>query len=388
MKIPFSYSLRNLWTRRLTTVLTAGGLALVVFVFATVLMMTEGLERALVQTGSADNVLVIRKGSGAEVQSGVERNHAAIVETSAGISTDGRGKPLVSKEVVVLITLVKETTGAYTNITTRGLGENGLVLRPQIKMAQGRLFRPGAAEIVVGRSIAQRFPEASLGRSLRFGQRDWTVVGVFDAGGTGFDSEVWGDVDQLLQAFRRPVYSSVLARLREDAAFDFIKADIESDPRLNLEVKRENAYYLEQSEALSKFLFYLGLALSIIFSIGAIIGAMITMYAAVANRTAEIGTLRALGFHRRSIVLSFLLEAMLLSLLGGIVGVAAASALQFITISTMNWNTFAELAFSFALTPRIVVTSLLFAAFMGVIGGVLPAGRAARLGIVDALRAA
>jgi putative ABC transport system permease protein len=388
MRIPLSYSLRNLWTRRLTTALTAGGLALVVFVFATVLMMTEGLEKALVETGSPDNALITRKGAGVEVQSAVERDQAALVETLPGIATDDEARPLVSKETVVLITLVKKSTGVPTNVTTRGLRRSGVNLRPQVRITKGRWFRPDSTEIVVGASIAKRFPEASLGQALRFGQRAWTVVGVFDAGGTGFDSEVWGDADQLMQAFRRVAYSSVLVKLRDNASFDKITAALKSDPRLTLEAKRENAYYLEQSEALAKFLSILGLALSVIFSIGAVIGAMITMYAAVANRTSEVGTLRALGFRRSSILWGFLLESVLLSLLGGAIGVTGASFLQMLTISTMNWNTFAELAFGFTLTPGIVMWSLAFSLVMGLLGGVLPAARAARLGIVDALRAA
>jgi putative ABC transport system permease protein len=388
MKIPVSYSFRNLWTRRLTTVLTAGGLALVVFVYATVLMMSEGLRKTLVQTGSYDNVVVIRKGAGAEVQSGVERDQAAIVQSLPGIATEINGSAAASKELVVLITLTKRSTGVATNVVIRGVGEQGIRLRPQVKIIEGRIFRPGSSEIVAGRSIAERFPEATLGGTIRFAQREWTIVGLFDAGKTGFDSEVWGDVDQLMHSFRRPVYSSVLLKLADPTAFESIKARIEADPRLKLEAKRESVFYAEQSEMLANFINYLGLALSIIFSIGAMLGAMITMYAAVANRTREIGTLRALGFRKGSILLTFLFESALLSVIGGAAGLILASGMQFLTISTLNWQTFAELAFTFTLTPAIVVQSLAFALIMGVLGGVLPAARAARMGIVDALRAA
>jgi putative ABC transport system permease protein len=388
MKIPVSYSFRNLWTRRLTTVLTAGGLALVVFVYATVLMMSEGLRKTLMQTGSYDNVVVIRKGAGAEVQSSVERDQAAIVQSLPGIATGINGSAAASKELVVLITLTKRSTGVATNVVIRGVGEQGIRLRPQVKIIEGRIFRPGSSEIVAGRSIAERFPEATLGGTIRFAQREWTIVGLFDAGKTGFDSEVWGDVDQLMHSFRRPVYSSVLLKLADPTAFESIKARIEADPRLKLEAKRESVFYAEQSEMLANFINYLGLALSIIFSIGAMLGAMITMYAAVANRTREIGTLRALGFRKGSILLAFLFESALLSVIGGAAGLILASGMQFLTISTLNWQTFAELAFTFTLTPAIVVQSLAFALIMGVLGGVLPAARAARMGIVDALRAA
>ncbi len=379
MKVPISYSFRNLWTRRLTTALTAGGLALVVFVYATVLMMSEGLRKTLVETGAYDNVVIARKGSGAEVQSGVERSQAAVVESEAAISRGADGALSASKELVVLITLTKQSSGAATNVVIRGLGDAGRRLRPQVDMAQGRWYRPGSSEIVVGGSIAERFPEAAIGNALKFAQREWHVVGIFDAQKTGFDSEVWGDVDQLMQAFRRQAYSSMLLKLNDAAAFEGLKQRIESDPRLTLEAKRETVYYAEQSEALATFIKYLGLALSVIFSIGAMLGAMITMYAAVANRTQEIGTLRALGFKQSSILVTFLLEAVFLSLIGGAVGLFAASFMRFLTISTMNWQTFAELAFTFTLAFSLV---------MGVLGGVLPAARAARMRIVDALRAA
>jgi ABC-type antimicrobial peptide transport system permease subunit len=250
------------------------------------------------------------------------------------------------------------------------------------------MFRPGSTEVVTGRSIAERFAGIGLGERLRFGGRDWLVVGVFDAGGSGFDSEIWGDVDQMMQSFRRQAYSSVVARLSDPAAFDALKQRLEADPRLTVDVKRERQFYEEQSAALSGFISILGLTLSVIFSIGAMIGAMITMYAAVAGRTGEIGALRALGFRRRAILAAFLAEALLLAGLGWVFGLAAASLMQFIHISTMNWQSFGELAFSFALTPKIVLQSLAFAAVMGLAGGVLPALRAARLRIVDALRAA
>ena len=387
MRIPISYSFRNLWTRRLTTFLTAGGLALVVFVYAAVLMLDEGLRKTLVQTGSDDNVVITRKSSGTEVQSGVERNQAAIVETQPEIMIDN-GVAQISKETVVIIGLAKASTNVLTNVQLRGVSQTGIKLRPQVKIKQGRWFKPGSSEIVVGKSIAERFPDADLGGSLRFGQREWIVVGLIDSNRSGFDSEVWGDVDQLMQAFRRVAYSSVIFKLNDGAAFDRVKQRIESDQRLTLEAKRERVFYAEQSEVLSKFISYLGLTLSVIFSLGATIGAMITMYAAVANRTGEIGTLRALGFRRSSIMASFLMESIFLALVGGGVGIFLASFMQFFTISTMNWQTFAELAFTFTLTPKIVINSLLFSLIMGVLGGFLPAARASRMKIVDALRAA
>ena len=384
--IPFSYSIRNLKTRRLTTILTVSGMALVVFVFATILMLTEGLKKTLVETGSYDNVVIIRKSSASEVQSGIDRDQASIVETDPEIALGPDGKPLLAKEIVVLIGLPKSSTGKDSNVTIRGISEQSLALRPQVKLIKGRMPKAGSTEIATGSSIAKRFEGADMGDTLRFGMRDWRVVGVFDAGNTGFSSEIWADADQLMQAFRRPVYSSVLFRLRDPSRFDALKARIETDPRLTLEAKRETRYYLDQSEMMAKFLNVLGISLTIIFSLGAIIGAMITMYSAVANRTAEIGTMRALGFQKMNILGSFLVEALLLGLSGGITGLFFASFLQFFTVSTLNFQTFSELAFSFTMTTGIVTKSMAFALIMGFVGGVLPAFRAARMNIVESLR--
>jgi putative ABC transport system permease protein len=387
MAIPFSYTAKNLRARKLTTALTAAGMALVVFVFATVLMLQEGLRKTLVDTGAADNVVVTRRSAGTEVQSGIDRAQAAIVESQPEIAYGADGHVLASKEMVVLITLQKRDSDKPSNVIIRGLGMQGRTLRPQVHIVQGRMFRPGSSEIIAGRGIAERFQRAGVGEHLRFGMRDWMVVGTFDANKSGFDSEIWGDVEQLMQAFRRPVFSSVILKLSDPARFEALKMRIESDPRLTLEAKRESVFYAEQSETLSNFIGYLGLTLSVIFSIGATIGAMITMYASVASRTAEIGTLRALGFRSSGILTVFLLEALLLGLAGGLVGVTLASFMQFLTISTMNWQSFAELAFSFTLDPSIVAKSLVFALIMGLVGGFLPAVRASRLNIVDALRA-
>jgi ABC-type antimicrobial peptide transport system permease subunit len=386
--LPFAYIARNIAKRRLTTALTAGGMALVVYVFATVLMLAAGLEATLVTTGQPDNVVVIRRAAQTEVQSGVDRAQAGVVESLPDIATGGDGQKLVSKEVVVLINLPKRESGKPSNVVIRGVMPVGVELRPQVKLVEGRMFRPGTAEVVAGRSIASRFQGAGLGETLRFASADWTVVGVFDAGRTGFDSEIWGDSEQMMQAFRRLAFSALVFRLADTERFDTVKQTIESDPRLTLEAKRETRFYADQSEMLSKFISYLGTTISVIFSIGAVIGAMITMYASVASRTAEIGTLRALGFSRTAILVAFLVEALLLGAIGGIVGLVAASFMQALAISTTNFATFAEIAFSFTLTSGIVVASLTFALAMGFVGGFLPAARAARLKIVDALRAA
>ena len=388
MTLPFTYILRNLVTRKLTTLLTAVGMALVVYVFATVLMLAAGLEQTLVATGQDDNVVVIRRAAQTEVQSSIDRAQAAAVESLPDIATSATGQKLISRETVVLINLPKRDSAKPSNVLIRGVTPSGIALRPQVRMVEGRMARPGTAEIVTGRSIANGFRGAGMGETMRFASRDWTVVGIFDAGRTGFDSEIWGDAEQMMQSFRRLAFSSLLFRLADSDRFEALKSQLESDPRLTLEAKRERAFYAEQSATLSRFIRYLGTGISVIFSIGAIIGAMITMYASVASRTAEIGTLRALGFSRGAILAAFLHESLLLGLIGGSIGLLAASFMQALTISTVNFQTFAELAFSFTLTPRIVAYSFAFALAMGFVGGFLPAARAARMKIVDALRAA
>src|SRR5262245_57010684 len=388
MAIPFSYVARNLWTRRLTTALTAGGLALVVFVFATVLMLDAGLKRTLVGTVEHDNVVAIRKGAENEIQSGISRLQASVIETHPAIAIGPDSRPLVSKETVILISLRKTGAQKPSNVVIRGVSESGLRLRPQVRLAAGRMFSPGSSEIIVGGAIARGFENTRIGDQLHFAQRAWTVVGMFDAGSSGFDSEVWGDVDQLMQAFRRTAFSSIVLRLADSDRLDAMRADFDADPRLTSELKRERTFYSDQSRALSNFINILGLTLTTVFSIGAMLGAMITMYAAVSNRVAEIGTLRALGFRRTNVLVAFLAEALLLGLVGGIAGLAGASLMQFASFSTTNFQTFADLSFKFLLTPAIIVQTLGFSLAMGLLGGFLPALRAARLEIVDALRAA
>lgn len=386
MRLLFFYSFRNLFKRRLTTFLTVAGMGFVIFVFASMLMLAEGIQRTLIETGSSDNVVVIRRSSGSEVQSIVERPQASIVETQPEVALGPEGQRMVAKEMLVLVNLMKRGSMSPSNVAIRGIDRNSLLLRPQVRIKTGRMPYPGSSEIVAGESVAKRFKDVSVGESLTFAGRSWLIVGILDAGSTGFSSEIWADVDQLMQAFRRPVYSSVILHMGDPKGFTDMKKRIEGDPRLTLEAKRETDYYREQSEGMSKFLRIFGISFTLIFSIGAIIGAMITMYAAVANRTIEIGTLRALGFKRKNILSAFLMESLILGLLGGISGLFFASFLQFFTISTTNFQTFSELAFSFSLSTEIITGALGFALFMGLTGGILPAYRASRMNIVESLR--
>ncbi len=382
--IPLHYSLRNLWVRRITTLLTAAGMALVVFVFATSLMLDAGLKKTLVATGEPDNVVITRKGSTTEVQSAVDRAQASLVGTLPQVAVIG--EPLISREVVMLISLAKKATGTMSNAMIRGMEQMGPTLRRKVSLIEGRMFRQGSNEIVVGRSVRAQFVGVELGETLTFGGRQWQVVGIMDGARSGFDSEIWGDVDSLMQAFRRNAYSSVVVRLTDPQGFDGLVARLGEDPRITLAAMREADYYAAQSAGLSRFIRILGITLAVIFSIGAIIGATITMQAAVATRTAEIGTLRALGFQKGAILAAFLGEAVGLSLIGGVLGLVLASGMQWVEFSTTNFQSFSELAFGFELSPGIVVGSMAFAVGMGVAGGMLPAIRAARIGIVEALR--
>lgn len=389
MKIPFKYSLRSLGTRKLTTSLTMLGIALVVFVFAAVLMMAQGLQRAMVETGSDDNAIVLRKSANAEISSIVGRDQADIITTLPEVARGADGKPLASREIVVIINLEYNDRPGVANVTVRGVEPAAFQIRPQVKLVAGRMFSFGSREVIVGSSVAKRFKNASLGQALKFGGDQWTIVGIFDAGGTAFDSEIWGDVDQLGQAFNRTgAFSGVTIRLAERDKFADFAAWFQKDNRLQtLEPKRERQFYAEQSELMATFIRVLGIVVTVIFSFGAMIGAMITMYAAVANRTTEIGTMRALGFRRRSILAAFLLEALFLSLIGGAAGLLIASVLQFFSVSMINFGTFTEIAFSFALSPTIVLITAIFSLFMGIVGGFLPAVRASRMSILSALRA-
>jgi len=388
MQIPLKYILRSSVSRRLTTVITILGVALVVFVFSAVLMMANGVQKTLRSTGSDDNLIVVRKAALSEIMSIIDREAAGIVVNLPQVARFPDGRPMTSKEVVVIINLNKLGSPGISNVTVRGVEDAAFQLRPQVRIVEGRTFRWGAREVIAGAGITHRFAGTQIGEKVKFGGDFWTVVGIFDSEGSGFDSELWGDLDQIADAFKRSSLSTVTLRLKNPDDLSDVALAFETDNRLQYFVpKREKRFFEEQSEMMAKFIRILGIFITVIFSIGATIGAMITMYGAVANRTVEIGTLRALGFFRRSILLAFLIESLVLSLGGGLLGLGIASLLQFFTISTLNFGSFSELAFSFAISPEIVAISLGFSLLMGLAGGFLPAIGAARLNIVQALRA-
>ncbi len=391
MKIPLKYILRNFRSRRLTTAITIGGIALVVFVFVAVLMLSSGIRKTLVATGSNDNIIVTRKAANGEISSIILNDTYNVILSLPQVARDAAGAPIATGDVVVVINLPKiGTKGGISNVTVRGVSSPAFQLRPNVKVVEGRMFAWGSREVIVGSSIAKRFEGAHVGSTVKFGGDTWTIVGKFEAGGTGFDSEMWGDVAQLQDAFaRQGAYSTVTFRMTSPDQVEAVKQTFEADNRLQqFEAKTEQQFFEEMSQFMSIFIGALGVFITIFFSVGAIIGAMITMYAAVANRTVEIGTLRALGFKRRSVLAAFLTESILISLIGAAIGLFLASWLQLLTVSTLNFGSFAELEFSFALTPELVISALLFAVLMGFTGGFLPAVRAARLNIVNALRSA
>jgi len=389
MKIPISYNIRNLWARRLTTTLTVSGIALVVFVFAAVLMLSQGIEDTMVATGSRDNVIIIRKSSQSEMMSAVSRDQVGILSTFSEVQSTQEGKPFATADVVTLINLHKKGSNDMGNVSVRGISTGAFGLRPQVKLSEGRWFQPGSYEIVVGNKIHDQFNAIEIGQSVQIGSKLWTIVGVIDGGKTGFASEIWTDADIIMSEFNRgTTFSSYTLKLKNEQDFEALKTKMETEQRLqDLEPKREQEFYLEQSKFMAGFINGLGIFITIIFSFGAMIGAMITMYASVANRTVEIGTLRALGFRRRSILMAFLLEALALSSIGGIIGLILASFMEFVTFSTTNFGTFSELAFGFSLSPRVVGWTVFFFLIMGIFGGFLPAVRAARMNIINALRA-
>ncbi|MGD9900400.1 MAG: ABC transporter permease [Calditrichaceae bacterium] len=388
MKTPFIYTIKNFKARKLTTAITVAGIAMVVFVFAAVLMMAYGVQKTLVATGNPDNVTIIRKASNGEISSIIDGDTQNVISTLPYIAKTADGKQIISKEPVVVINLEK-AIGGLSNVTVRGVSQISPVLNPKIQIKKGRMFNPSLRELIVGEAISKRFLNAQIGKRIKFAGNDWEIVGEFTTNGSGFDSEVWGDALQLQDAFNRgSSVSSVTLKLDNQANFDLFKKAFEDERRLQeFEAKNQQKYYEEQSEFLAGFIKVMGIFITVIFSIGATVGAMITMYAAVANRTVEVGTLRALGFQRRSILTVFLVESLIIALIGGVIGILLASTLQFFSISTLNFDSFSELEFRFALSSSIVNSSMIFALVMGFFGGFLPSVRAARLKIVDALRA-
>ena len=357
MKIPFSYTYRNFQSRKLTTGITVTGITLVVFVFTAVLMMAYGVQKTLRATGLPDNVIVSRKSATSEISSIITGDVVNIIKTLPQIARNTKNQPLLSGEPVVIVNLAINT-GGLSNVAIRGVGEQVFELRPQVKLIKGRTFNLGTRELIVGEGITRKFPGAELGKQIKLAGAYWTVVGVFSTDGSGFDSEIWGDALQLGSAFNRGSSVSTLTfHLANVSDFAAIKKVFQEDRRLlQFEPKIEQTYFEEQSEMMATFIKVLGTVVTVIFSFGAIIGAMITMYAAVANRTVEIGTLRALGFRRRSVLAAFMTESLLIAVIGWGIGTLLALLLASYKISTLNFGSFSELEFSFSLSGSILIS--------------------------------
>jgi putative ABC transport system permease protein len=386
-RIPLAYNLRNLAARRVSTGLTALGIALVAWVFIFTLALAGGFQAALTSTGTPENAIIIRKGSTSELMSILSREASGAIESQGEIAKAPDGTPLAASELMVVWNLPRKS-GTTTNVVVRGVGPKSFTLRPKVKLIRGRMFRPGLDEIMVGKMVAERFQHCDVGDQLKLAGREWTVVGVFDSKGSTYDSEIWGDVELFMPVFDRPVYQSLTLRLAEPSYLAPLKKRLESDPRMDVEVDREDRFYAKQSGQLSTMLRVLGMFVTSIMSLGAIFGALNTMYASVGNRTREIGTLRAIGFSRGAILTSFLVESVLLALLGGALGCLLALPVRSFTTGTMSFATFSELAFRFQVTPGMLLAGLAFSAFMGLLGGFLPARKAATMPIVDSLRQA
>jgi putative ABC transport system permease protein len=390
MAIPIKYNLRNLVVRKTSTGMTTLVIGLVVAVFLCVLALLQGVTRTLSVTASTRNVLAMRVGSQAEMQSVITRDQAEQIQSMPGPERDGAGRPYVSPELITLINVPRADGKSSSNVQVRGIGRAGLEARSGIKIVDGRMFNPATNEAIVSRNLSKRFAKMKVGDTLKTGSFRWVIVGLFDAQGSAYESEIWADVSDLQQQTKRNIYSSVFVRLSDaDAASRFIAA-IKGDQRLKLEGKTERKYYDEQmvtGAPIKALAFIVGL----FTAIGASFGAMNTMYAQVSARTREIGTLRAIGFSRRSILYSFVLEALLLCLAGGVLGVVFAFLVFNLLLTkptgTMNFRTFSEVLFNFRMTPPLVVGGIAFSLAMGLLGGFFPAFRAARLKITSALRA-
>jgi ABC-type lipoprotein release transport system permease subunit len=388
VKIPLSYNARSLIQRPVSTAFTALGIALVVAVFIGMLALANGFRSALIRTGSSQNVLILRRGADSEMSSSMDRQSVSILASSPHVATGGDGRPMVSPEAYVVIPLPRKgaDTTAMANVVVRGVSPAAWSVRSNIQIAAGRRPEPGRTEICVGEKMAGRFDHTGIGETLRFAGRGWTVVCRFTAGGSAFESEIWGENEQFMPVFRGQVFQSITFRLRDPAAFEDAKRVLEDDRRMTVDVHRESDFYNAQSQLLGTILRYLAIFITAIMAVGAVFGAVNTMYAAIAARSPEIAVLKTIGFRPSSILTSFLIESALIALAGGIIGCLLALPINGLVTSTTNWASFSEIAFAFRVTPLLLGVGLIFAVVMGVIGGFFPAWRAARLQVIQALR--
>ena len=387
MAIPVVYNLRSVKARWTSAIVAVVGIAGTVGVFVAMLSLARGFRATLVSSGSADNALIVRAGATSEMTSGVGLDAVKIIQDEPGIARAAEG-PLITPEAVLMAPIPMVSNGADANVQLRGVSPNVLEIRKQVKIVDGRMFKAGLSEIIVGKNATGMYSGLRLGDTIGLGTDRWKVVGIFDAGGSSFDSEVWGDAHLLSAAYNRPdnSFQSVTVHLDSPDALGKLKDAVSADPRLNVDVTREVEYYAKQSNRMTTLITRLGGFVAFVMAIGAVFGALNTMYSAVAERGREIATMRALGFGGPAVVISFLIEALLISFVGGLIGCLAVLPLNGLTTGAMNWQTFSHLAFAFTITPDLLVTGVIFALVMGVFGGLSPAVRAARLPVATALR--
>ena len=387
MAIPFAYNARSVLRRPWSTLATAVGIGLVVAILVLALALANGFQQSLVETGSPQNALVMRTGADSELTSGIDRNGVAILRGLPQVASAANGRPAFTADLIVLINQDRlGGSGGSSNVTIRGVDTEAMALRDKLRIVEGRMFQPGASEIIAGTRIARRFVGFKVGDEVKLGQRPFTVVGRFESGGTAFESEVWGDVAVLSPVLRDGNFSSVTFRMRDPAQFDALKKSLEADPRLGVQVQREDRYYANQSQGLATTIRFMGIFIVLIMAIGAIFAAMNTMFASIGARTREIATLLTLGFGPGSVMTSFVVESMLVALAGGVLGCLLALPVNGMATSTTNFATFSEVAFAFRITPPILLAGLIFSLGLGVVGGLLPAWKASRLPLAAAMR--
>jgi putative ABC transport system permease protein len=385
--IPLVYNVRSVRQRWTSAIVAVLGIAGTVGVFVAMLAMANGFRATLVASGSPANAIIRRAGATSEMESAINLDQVRVIQDAPGVAASAAG-PLVSAEVVVVANFPLRASGTDANVQVRGVSPRALEVRDSVRVARGRFFAPGLAELVVGRNVAATYVGFDLGSTIRFGGGTWTVVGEFDAGGSAFDSEIWCDASVLNQVYQRPqsVFQSATVHLTSPAALAQFKDAVTADPRLTVQVDREVSYYEKQSRQLTTLITVLGSLIAAVMAIGAVFGALNTMYSAVSERAREIATMRALGFGSGSVVTSFVFESLFIALLGGVLGCLAVLPINGLTTGTMNWQTFSHLAFAFRITPGLLAAGLAFALLMGLIGGVPPALRAARRPVAVALR--
>jgi putative ABC transport system permease protein len=383
--IPLKYNIGNLKARKVSTLMSILGIGTVIAVMLAMMGLNNGVRKATTSSGSKDNLMVMREGAQAEMSSWVNKDAYRIIRALPGIEKGSNGQPLVGPEIVIGFKIPKKDNPKGANVIVRGVTPASFTLRPVVKLIEGRMFRPGVNEVIVSRRVRDRFMNTSVGDTFRFGPGTWSVVGVFEAKGTAFDSEMWADVDYLGQARKRNAYSSLLVKPVDRAAYESIKASIAGDNRLKLLVKSEYQYYADQTNGFVGIAVLVGIV-TFFMVIGAVLATMNTMFNAVASRKRELATLRALGFHRRTVIASVVAESAVVALLGGLAGVLLALPVNMISTGTINWQTFSEVGFNFNVDLRVAMTGLIIAVVAGVIGGLFPAVGAARLPITRALR--